>query len=303
MTLPNALIAGTGRAGSTSLFRYLAAHPDVCGSLKKELQFFNTYKEDSGIHLDEYESNFSHCAKSHKVIIEATPHYLLFGKEIAHIIARTLPRVKLIFILREPVERLYTVYRNENNIDSQLTDITFDKYVDLAINGAGNNKSELESRFNYYLNTGCYAQQLAAYYDHFDANQIRVFFFDDFKKDTPRFVNDVCDFLDIDANFYRSYNFTVENKTRAFKNLKVHKLAYLMNRSLEKYLNSMPRLRQRLRSLYMLLNERTKRNNHMSDNARDTLTNFYRPYNQELRKLLCKQSNINNLPAWLGDNI
>lgn len=304
MTLPNVLIAGTGRAGSTSLFRYLSAHPDVCGSRKKELMFFNTHKECSSSHLDEYEANFSHCDKNHKIIIEASPQYIVWGNEVAHIIARILPQVKLIFILREPVERLHTIYHNENNINDQLSEITFDDFVEMAIDGAGeNDKSELELRFNYYLHTGCYAQQLASYYDHFDADQIQVFFFDDFKNNTYNFIDNVCEFLDIDSGFYRSYNFTIENKTRSFKNSGIHKMAYQINRNLEGYLNSMPRLRQRLRSLYMLINEQPKNSNSMSNTARDTLNDFYRPYNQELRQLLNRQSNINDLPKWIDDSI
>lgn len=301
VTLPNFIIGGTGRAGTTSLFRYLSAHPDVCASKKKELMFFNTYQDKAEQHLEEYSSYFSHCAPSHKIIMEATPHYILSGEAIAPIIARTLPNIKILFMLREPTERLFTVYRNEKNIDDKhLSLLSFDDFVDMAISSTNKvDKSKLESRLHYYLLTGCYARQLTHYFNNFDAGQIQVCFFDQFKSDPYIFICEVCQFLNLDPSFFRTYDFTIENKTRSYKNVVLHKIAYLVNHVLEKMLNNAPKARQILRSFYFRINEKKNSMPYMSDYARCALTSFYRPHNQELRELLNIQNTNAILPDWV----
>ena len=115
MKLPNCIIGGTGRAGTTSLFRYLSDHRDVCPASVKETQFFIQYVEDPEQNLPVYESYFSHCSDEVPIRMEATPHYLQWAEKVAPYMSKIIPDVKLIFILRNPVDRMKTLYKVRAN--------------------------------------------------------------------------------------------------------------------------------------------------------------------------------------------
>ena len=99
MSLANTIIAGINKAGTTSLFRYLGDHSEVCVSTKKEIEFFNTIQDHSNVAIDKYESYFSHCNEDIKIRLEASPSYLHGGGEVAHLIKSYLDDVRLIFVL------------------------------------------------------------------------------------------------------------------------------------------------------------------------------------------------------------
>lgn len=105
--LPNFIIGGAAKCGTTTLHAYLGTHPDICVSSRKEVHFFDTdARYERG--LEHYASFFSHC-KGKKAIGESSPAYL-HGRYIAERINRDLPGVKLIFIFRDPVKRAYSSY-------------------------------------------------------------------------------------------------------------------------------------------------------------------------------------------------
>lgn len=105
--LPNFLIVGAARAGTTSLYYYLKQHPDVFMSPKKEIDFFDVDKNfEKG--LDWYERYFEGYT-GQKAIGEASPLYMYLEK-VPKRIAKVIPDVKLIFILRNPVDRAYSHY-------------------------------------------------------------------------------------------------------------------------------------------------------------------------------------------------
>ena len=88
--LPNLIIAGVNKAGSTSLFHYLSQHPEVCGSKDKETCYFLPLLYNESISpITNYEAQFSHCGKS-AYRLEATPAYIYGGEKIAAEIKKRL---------------------------------------------------------------------------------------------------------------------------------------------------------------------------------------------------------------------
>lgn len=304
MPKPNLLIAGTGRAGSTSIFRYLSDHPDVCASSKKETMFFIDYQDSAGKMLSKYSEYFSHCKNNQKIIMEATPHYLHNGHKIAKTIKMILPDVKLIFIFRDPVERFFTAFRNEKNIGNKIfSDLDFDEFSDIAINGARQSDesvlSEIEKLGAYYLDTGNYANHLRHYLDYFPDNQILFLFFDDLKKDTSAVMMTIARFLGIDSSYYKSYNFSIENKTRTYRYSRFHRFAYLTNQFLEAYLNRISVIRKMVRRIYLGFNERKAQAPVIPDITRKKLIEYYAPQNDNLHKLLGAGEYSGIFPEWI----
>lgn len=105
--LPNFIVPGSAKCGSTSLHAYLDAHPQIAMSRPKQTHYFDA----DGLYekgLDWYATCFDHVTNE-KAIGETTPTYI-HGRYIAERINNDLPGVKLLFIFRDPVKRAYSNY-------------------------------------------------------------------------------------------------------------------------------------------------------------------------------------------------
>lgn len=109
--LPSALIIGAQRSGSTSLFNYLAQHPDVRTPLGKEIHYFDLHYA-RGVRWYRGRFPFAHRLRPPALTLDASPYYLAhpLAAERAH---RLLPEVKLVALLRNPVERAFSHYQHE----------------------------------------------------------------------------------------------------------------------------------------------------------------------------------------------
>jgi hypothetical protein len=106
--LPNLVVIGAGRCGTTSLHRYLSLHPQIEMSPRKEPQFFNDWNWGRG--LAWYEAHFPAVAK---VVGESSPSYTCYpGRpHVPERMASVVPAAKLIYLVRDPIERLVSEYR------------------------------------------------------------------------------------------------------------------------------------------------------------------------------------------------
>ena len=109
-TIPNLIVVGAGKAGTTSLHNYLDAHPQVFGAGDKELMYFSRFM-DKGV--DWYKSNFK-VRDGVKVYFESTPQYS-FRDEFPHVpqnIYDLNPDMKIIYIVREPIKRIVSHFNH-----------------------------------------------------------------------------------------------------------------------------------------------------------------------------------------------
>jgi len=109
--LPDFLLIGTMKGGTTSLFRYLAQHPDVLPPFRKEIKYFdcNYFKGNAW-----YRAHFPLHTKftdGSKLTGEATPYYI-FHPTAHERVASVLPQAKIIIILRNPIDRAYSHYQH-----------------------------------------------------------------------------------------------------------------------------------------------------------------------------------------------
>ena len=206
MTLPNFLIIGSAKGGTSSLHYYLRQHPQIFMPDLKEPRFFaleggilNFQNPDSAINynsittLREYESLFANVTNE-LGIGEASPLYL-YSEKAARRIKHYVPDAKLMVILRNPVDRAFSCY----------THLLREGYEPLSFEAAL--KAESERRQNnwahlwHYREAGYYYRQLKPYFELFNPEQIKIYLFDEFKQDNHAVLTDIYDFLGVDRDF------------------------------------------------------------------------------------------------------
>jgi len=205
VTLPNFLILGAARCGTTSLHYYLAEHPDVCMSSIKEPNYF-LFDESGRACIDDrrivaksvpdrarYERLFARPAAA---VGEASPLYL-YNRETPALIRKAVPEARLIAIVREPVERTWShfVYVNDD-----LGDRTVSAFRDSVEQELGLPYEPYRTG-THFVRLSAYAEQLERYRDVFPAEQLLVVGYGDLIRRTPETLAAICRFLDIDDSF------------------------------------------------------------------------------------------------------
>lgn len=202
------IIIGAARSGTTSLFAYLRAHPQIYIPLEKEVCFFSDddrYQKGPDWYLKNY---FSGINRKEKIIGEATPAYMLF-EYVAERIYKTTPSTKLIAILRNPVQRAYSHYRFAKRLDIENKNF-YTAIKQLAARGKISD-SQIESQNVEYLMFGEYGRILENYMQYFRENQIKIIFFEDLKKDPLGKMAEIYDYLGVDSKFKSEEFYTRHN--------------------------------------------------------------------------------------------
>ncbi|MEM9214568.1 MAG: sulfotransferase [Cyanobacteria bacterium P01_F01_bin.150] len=206
MTLPNFLIIGVQKAGTSSIYEYLKQHPDVYMSPLKETNFLsrdwsleepdkqkqrnerlrNQGRRECIDSIEKYRELFDGVT-TETAIGEASPNYLFRPQAIAQI-KKYVPEAKLIAILRNPVERAYSDYLMHMREEIQ-----------------GKPLSEQIACYHQHQSftilKGFYSQQLRLYWQQFDSRKIKVYLYDDLCADPIRMIQDMYDFIGVDSSF------------------------------------------------------------------------------------------------------
>lgn len=207
--LPDFLIIGAQKAGTSSLFSLLGQHPDVLLPCKKEVHYF-----DGGLQpeIDTYalgpswyQAHFQKHAKvtgAGRKTFEASPQYL-YSPVVAMRIARDLPDVKLIASLRNPIDRAISHYFHEVRMGRE------DRPIELALDPTSGDHPGLDEPFIYkdprhinksYLARGFYAVQLQRFFEHVPADRLMIVESDKITND-PAALKDILAFLELDTTF------------------------------------------------------------------------------------------------------
>jgi Sulfotransferase family len=205
--LPNFLILGAQKAGTTALFYALSKHPEVFTSAVKEPRYFadeeKALADAAGpgdgattmtASLEEYEALFA-GAGSAIARGEASPAYLYDADAPAKIV-RLIPDAKLIAILRNPVERAYSnfLYLVREGREP-LHDFA------AALGEEERRRASGWSTAWCYKDKGFYGIQLERYLRHFDREQLHCILYEDYNEDPETTVRDVYRFLAVDDGF------------------------------------------------------------------------------------------------------
>jgi hypothetical protein len=187
--LPDFLVIGAQKAGTTSVWHYLRAHPDVFMPELKEPYFF-TLEGTWHRGLEWYTSLFAGSGRD-QIAGEASPGYTMFPyfADSAGLIKATVPNVKLIYLIRDPIERMISSW-----VESRADGFEFE---DLP--------SALRHNL-FYVAASQYATQLKQYYRHFPPESLLIVRSEDLFTDPATAMSRICEFIGIDpAHLPESY--------------------------------------------------------------------------------------------------
>lgn len=293
--LPNLIIGGVHKAGTTSLFVYLSKHPEVCASHIKEIGFFMPLRDGGNLPpISEYHTYFTHC-QGERYVMEASPSYIYGREKIADAILEHCGKAKMIMILREPVDRLGSFYnhiRSKAMLEEQVDISTFIRKSTEGIHDM--------SRQNYFtrgVREGFYSDYLDIWFEKFGAD-LKIVFFDDLKSNPMQLTKDISAWLGLTTDIYKPGDFTVENKTVYYKNKALHKVILSINKKMEAFWRKNHSLKKKLRGFYYTFNADKSTGEKMDADTIRLMQELYAPYNRKLKEQLLKQG-YTQLPAWL----
>lgn len=174
-------IIGAAKSGTTTLFRCLARHSDICACTIKEPAFYCSIRTPS--QRAEYEALFPHSAQ-HQWSCEATTDYTKSPSHagVAQRIAADVPDARLIYLVRDPIRRAFSHYVHNlvHNAHHAATALRFREAIRVH---------------THYTDVSKYAMQLQPYRDVFAKDQVLVLQFERLAGDPESVINTVLSFL------------------------------------------------------------------------------------------------------------
>ena len=199
--LPDFLIIGTQKGGTTSLYEYLKAHPALQSNITaKEVHFFDE-QYDKG--LAWYRSNFPK-KKNGILYYEASPYYI-FHPLAPQRIAHDLPNVKVIALLRNPIDRAYSSYQHQ--VRAGRESLSFEEAVNREAERLEGEEEKIIADPNYlsfnhrkfsYVARGKYIDQLKNWERHVRKNQMLILESEAFWRDPDNTFREIFAFLGVD---------------------------------------------------------------------------------------------------------
>jgi hypothetical protein len=302
----NLIIGGVNKAGTTSLFTYLAKHPDVCASTIKETHYFLPVAFGNPLPpIESYAAYFAgHNGERYRM--EASPRYIFGGAKLAKVISEVLGPIRVVFLFRDPVERLISYFKHMSTAGELPRGLSVSEYAIRGLEDLPTALAAAEGRpLNVYgvnifvrgIAQGFYADYLEEWQAAFPGF-IKVCFFEDLKKNPGTVVRNLCQWLDLNHSVYDSDEFTHENRSIEHKSQVVFAIAGFINDRGEAFWRKHPELKQVVRDIYFRLNEKRSGEAGLSESVRNDLEAVYRPHNARVLRML-EQQDYRDLPGWL----
>lgn len=294
--LPNLLIIGVPKAGTTSIFSYLNLHKDVFGSNPKEPGYFHPLRWGEKLaNIAKYEKAFSGYSNQ-KYAMEATPGYFYGGKKVSDKMKKLLPNSKVIIVLRDPVQRLFSFYKYKLSLGHIDSGLSFDDYLEKCKSMPINEKIKKENYDFWGMEGGLYADLLKTWQYTYGDN-LKVCFFDDLVKDRVQFTSDICNWLGIDFENIDTTKMAIENKSMLYRSKSLQNFAMSFDKKLAVLWNFMPFVKKPFSFVYNLFNSKPH-NAVLSNSSRKELEKFYENDIVNTRSFL-EQKQISNFPEWM----
>lgn len=223
------IIIGAQRSGTTSLYNYIISHPNVSPARNKEVHFFDINYENG---IDWYWKQFTSLSQKYAdnekpITGESTPYYL-FHPLAPKRIFKHLPKIKLIVLLRNPVDRAYSHYNHAIRVGNES--LSFEEAIKIEPERLREEEQKVLDGKNSptyqrlsYLARGVYAEHLERYLELFQKEQFLILKYEDFFASPQQYLNKVFSFLGLsnfELNDFEKFNFgnnpPMNEKTRAF---------------------------------------------------------------------------------------
>jgi hypothetical protein len=204
--LPDLIIAGAQKAGTTSLFGYLAEHPQCAVSLRKEVHYFDqNYAQGENWYRMHFPFEASPGQSSAPVCFESSPYYM-FDPRVPERAFRAVPQAKLIFLLRNPVSRAYSHY--QHSVRRAREPLSFEEAIEAEPARLRGEHERLLAEPSYqsaphrdfsYLARGVYVDQLQRWREVFSPDQMLIVHAERMFREPQAVFADVLSFLGLKA--------------------------------------------------------------------------------------------------------
>lgn len=281
--LPNFFVIGAAKAGTTALYRYLSEHPQVSMSTPKEPHFFAPGAGPAHRRVSDrrsYEALFSASAIARG---EASTSYSMYPRwsDVALRIHELVPRGRLIYLVRDPVERLQSWFANTEVPGRRASD--FDRWLG----------DPYDAR-NERIASSRYMTQIREYLRRFAPEQLLVIDHDDLWHDRHGTLQEVFGFLGVDAHFWVEALESAHNTSGMQRRLSASGARIYQSRPLAHAVQVIPRrARPAARRASDAVFRRTIGPPHVGDDTREMLTELLREEMAQLRSFTGKA-----FPRW-----
>ena len=282
--LPNFLIVGAAKSGTTSLFRYLDAQPEVFFPPNKEPTFFidAAHRHTNwSTYLDLFKDSGRYPARG-----EASVAYL-YDKSSPELIGRALTDPRIIMILRSPIETAFSLWGQMRVLRREPMD--FEAALD-----AESRRFEDTSFWHtaktwppnlFYTRRAKYFEQVSRYLDAFGSDRVLILVFEEFFENAHDAIEEVYDFLDLTER--RPVDFAVHNPWNDYRSERLRALFNESYRGKELLKTLVPmRLRTAAKTLANRLNLRAEERPELSASLRIRLMDVFRDDVRQLEQLL-----------------
>ena len=239
MRLPNLVIIGAPKAGTSSFFRWLSDHPQASGSSVKETFYLmdpghpllnpKTNYHSGG--LSGYETFFTAAGIQHEIVFEATTHYL-YQDTALQVLREITPRPQIVVLLRRPTERVYSSYQyTRNNLAAFKEDLSFSRLLKMI---ESEPMGEFAERFcnvasgyvlKHDIQYSQYIDYLSKWIVSFGRENVHIFLFEELSRSPGSLMRSFARRVGIDPSFYNHYDFERRNETLPIRNHVQHRMA------------------------------------------------------------------------------
>ena len=297
-SLPNLLLAGVTKAGTTALFSYLGQHPDICPSSVKEPDYFSPFAvgQEPQMTVEEYERCFSACGRE-RYRMDGSPRYFFGGPAVIDAVERTLDSPRVVVLLRDPVTRLWSDYQYKKVQDRIDPGLGFEEFLErcrAVPRGPARTPEDLTTYRALVI--GCYVDYLPAWLDAL-GERFRLVFSDGLRDEPAAVLRSLCSWLDLDVSPVDDFSFAARNPTVPPRSYGVHRAARATYARTRSVLGTRSELVERARRVYEAING-ARNVERLSAEPRQRLADYYREPNAALAAVV-RDAGYTELPAWL----
>jgi hypothetical protein len=297
--LPNLVLAGVTKAGTTSLTAYLGQHPDIYVPSVKEINHFSPLLYGQPLPpLEDYRAHYG-GAGGQRWRLDASPFYFVGGTRTATAVAATLERPRVVVTLRDPVDRLWSSYRYKRSKGYVDGSQDFGRFFDECLRHYESGADLRRENANFLtLRSGRYSDFLPAWLEQFDQD-LYVLFAEELGARTGSTMASLFAWLDVDQSVSARLDLGERNVTAQPRSVAVRRWAHRVNSLVAPVLGSRPGWKQRLQRAYARVNTSDVTLT-MDPADRERVREFYQPSVGALSALL-RERGFHSLPQWLDD--
>ena len=295
MIKPNFFIVGAPKCGTTAMNDYLSQHPDIFMAMK-ELHYFGCdLKTRLKLSEEEYLKYFSDAGKK-KVIGEASVWYL-FSKTAAKEIKNFSPQAKILIMLRNPVDVVYSLhsqhlYDGNEDIQDFETALSFDED-----RKKGTHLPDSVDYFELppYKDSVLFSNQVKRYLDVFGRENVHVLLHEDLKANAEKTFFKVLEFLGVSKRILANYG--IVNPGKQIKSFYLHRIIKKPSskmKAVARFLIPVRTIRHFIMSFFFKWNIKQEKREDMNERLKARLKNFFEQDIRLLSKLIDR-----DLSTWL----